>query len=1650
MKEFFKKSLRITAKVFKWILIVFIFLFILIFVIWKVPAVHQYAVNKGTSFFNEKTGGDLSIGHVDLKLPFFIGLEDISLLTPDGSKLASIESLEIYPGWRMLFANTIRVDEINLSGIEGKIFVNKSSDFNFDFIIDGFSDTTAAPTEPQDTTASAWGFSLGDLNISELGFIFADRTTGDSIDIHLGNFELDMDELDLENQAYVAESILLENSAVYAQITATEESPDSSSSNLLPRIGLDELEISNAIVELKLGDDPAYKFDLGELFLETDEIDLNENKYLVEEFTLTNSRFYIPLPPTDSTQTSAEPNSADTPSNTDSFFPDLTALVGEIFLENIQVRAFTGADTLHTLSNLAITAEDIEVGSNGYSINLEELAGSYNDFQGLREFRGDFALTNSTAKAEGVTLFYGESNLNMHAKIDYKNVDAFLSQFKFDLLDIDINETRIAAKDIEKIYAIMEMDSLPLPGSDIFINMEAKGNMQSIDLENLRLKTGSSFVKLIGNATSIGDSLWPGNLSIQRLEVNLIENDLIPYTNYLGVDTAQIPPSLNLQLSGKYNSRKAKANGLLKTPYGEVGIDLAGDGWSNSQQGIAVTLNSDQVRIGDYLKLSEELNTDFSVLVESENLNDSILHLCADLSVDTLNYRGKEFTQLDLDVDMLGNEIQYAFAIEDTFAKASLGGTLDFSSGIDALVSGTVSGIDLQGLGYAEKDIRGKIDLKASFKQDSLSTMANVLIDEILFVKEGDRFPLEPLKAEFYTGDDSTSANIEGGFIQLSSVSNRSIDSLTSVIAETIARGESEAVNDSTAFWNATLTISDLTEIGELFLPQLGEFKPSMANIIFNTQDNKLLAEAVFPGIEYGAFDLDSLLITTTDAGDVMERRLSIKRMAYDTLGVDDLKFELDRIEKGAKVLLTINPDTSDNFYRIGANLVADSIVLKNGFTFQFADTMVLNGKQWYYEDSCAINSNIDGITFREFRLYRDERVIQLEKEESDSPLNIIAENFPMHALTGMFNTEEKVFNGIINGQVSLNNDGTFEGEGDITTFQISGADFGTLSWRASKENNNFKTFISTKGDHIDLVLDGDILPQNDSLSALDLDIELNRLDLQLLEVLVANNIDEASGTLSGDIAIEGTTDTPQLSGFLRFKNALIRPTDLNAGYTVKDEQIEITPKGLKFSQFTVTDKNGSNLSIDGTVEHKEFTDPQLNLRIESKDFTLVDIAETAISPIHGKLVADLNLGITGPPTAPIVDAKVKINEPTYFSYIVTGSAEVEAFDESLLIWTNFEKSSDNEILTRRKEEQGLEGNIFASNPKIKGELTIDKSAIFQVVVDSSAGDYLQIQGSGKLGIDYDRTGALRFNGVYEVTKGFYQMTFYDIQKKKFDFMPGSKLVWNGEPTNANIDITASYKTRAGISNLMLIDGSTSYDEAFQQQLPFEVLLNVDGKLLEPRITFDIILAEEAQGALSGSVEGKLNDLRENESRLNKQVFALLILGTFLPQDGGSDSNVLANQARNSASQILTNQLNSLSDKYVKGVDINFDMYSYGGATGQGNTDLSVNLAKSFADDRIIVKVGSTVAIEDGNSGSAQSSQQQFMTNIEVEYKLTPDGRYRLLVFSKTDLEDIVIGRITRSGGGFVFQKDFDRFRYIFRQPEEDSQNTNEQNEIEE
>src|SRR4029077_4770789 len=116
----------------------------------------------------------------------------------------------------------------------------------------------------------------------------------------------------------------------------------------------------------------------------------------------------------------------------------------------------------------------------------------------------------------------------------------------------------------------------------------------------------------------------------------------------------------------------------------------------------------------------------------------------------------------------------------------------------------------------------------------------------------------------------------------------------------------------------------------------------------------------------------------------------------------------------------------------------------------------------------------------------------------------------------------------------------------------------------------------------------------------------------------------------------------------------------------------------------------------------------------------------------------------------------------------------------------------------------------------------------------------------------------------------------------------------------------------------------------YKQRLPFQVKLNMTGELLKPIIKFDIALPDNLL-SLWPDVDTKLVQMRTDEAEINKQVFALLLLGRFVQENPFQSSGAPTNAesiARQSASKILSDQLNQLAGSLIKGVDINFDMNS--------------------------------------------------------------------------------------------------------------------------
>jgi hypothetical protein len=546
------------------------------------------------------------------------------------------------------------------------------------------------------------------------------------------------------------------------------------------------------------------------------------------------------------------------------------------------------------------------------------------------------------------------------------------------------------------------------------------------------------------------------------------------------------------------------------------------------------------------------------------------------------------------------------------------------------------------------------------------------------------------------------------------------------------------------------------------------------------------------------------------------------------------------------------------------------------------------------------------------------------------------------------------------------------------------------------------------------------------------------------IAALSQDQILEASGYLQGKISASGKTSDPKYQGEFQFYETSFVPAQLSTKYLLSNEKITIDNDGVYFNQLTVKDADGNTFTVDGEVSTSDLTNPGFNLNLVAKNFMVVNSTNIESELLYGRGTIDADVSIKGDLNLPIVKANLNIKENTDLTFIVPESQLDLVERDGVVLFVN--KENPDDILTSNIEE-----NTSAfSGYDIQALLTADPKAKFKVVIDQKTGDNLLISGSANLQIDINPNGRITLSGTYEITQGHYEMSLYNLISKEFSINPGSKITWNGDPMDANMDIQAIYEVKTSATELMssqLTGSNQDTKSQYKTRLPFLVYLNVAGELLKPEISFGLDMPENDRGALGGSVYSQVLQVNEQEDELNKQVFSLLVFNRFFPSSGSDGSSGGAEAiARNSASQILSSQMNALSSKIFgdSGFQIGFDVDSYQdyqSGSGQNRTDLNINAQQSLFNDRLVVEVGSQVDLE----GSSQNSDQanSLLANISIEYILTEDGRWSIKAFRKNQFESIIDGQLIVTGGGIIFNREFNHFSELWKAPVQNPNKTN-------
>ena len=224
----------------------------------------------------------------------------------------------------------------------------------------------------------------------------------------------------------------------------------------------------------------------------------------------------------------------------------------------------------------------------------------------------------------------------------------------------------------------------------------------------------------------------------------------------------------------------------------------------------------------------------------------------------------------------------------------------------------------------------------------------------------------------------------------------------------------------------------------------------------------------------------------------------------------------------------------------------------------------------------------------------------------------------------------------------------------------------------------------------------------------------------------------------------------------------------------------------------------------------------------------------------------------------------------------------------------------------------------------------------------------------------------------------------------------------------------------------------------FKQSLPFEVGLHLNGPMTQPAISFDVELPENKVYPLAPDqielVQGKLSQLRTDTTELNKQVFAVLILGRFVSDDPFSSSSTgLGFTAIQSVSTFIGEQLNQAAGKLIKGVDLSADLGTtedYTTGSMRQRTDLNLAASKQLMNDRLKLTVGNDFELEGPQTSNQQASYVP--SNLSADYLLSADGRYTLRAYRRNYDEGVLEGFVTETGLDFIVSLDYNNFKDIF------------------
>ncbi|GAA5040782.1 hypothetical protein GCM10011506_42410 [Marivirga lumbricoides] len=1621
----------------------------------RLPIVQQKITDFATNYVSDKTNTEVNIDRLYISFLGEAVVEGIYLEDQQKDTLLYTKSILVDVAWGPAFSGDIIVKNFELDGLRANVH-NKATDstFNYQFLIDAFaSDSTKQAPQPEKQSTTT--FTIKEASLHNIDLNYSDRILGMQASLALKNLQTELNEFNLDSLFFdVADFTLSGVKADYKQLNPFPEAPEETDSvSALPVISLDHLELSDIDISYSTPFDSTFLAGKWQsLILKKAGIDLNKNNLSVEEFSNQQYRMEIALAaaqPADSTTVNA-----DNANSANAFeWPEWKVAVNQFNFQLDSLSFHQGNKPLNRQSfnpsHMEFQDLDLKISGLNYKpefLALEKIMLSATDstlFR-LKELSTGISIDSEKAVISDLTLRTAQSSFQSDLVLKYQQFDSVINgNLSGSTMDLQLGlGTRLELKDAYYFAPELRADTAyrNLAKYPVQIYGNLAGTTEEMEINQFKLFYGEyTSLSIDGKAERL---LSPDELSVFVSSINLKArtkdfSGFVP-ENY----PDQYPQKIELSGSGSWNNGLAKAD--IQSIIDEISLlNIEGSFNSNEPQKYDVKVKGEQLAIDKWLQDTASYDpVDIILNVEGTGMDLATLNAKADLKILNLSYQSHQFNPLELEAELKDKQFslhsEYADKILDYDINAL--GTID-STKQSVRLKAQINRMNLLAFGIADSLTYLKMNTIAELDVTDTYQKIDLNISNFSFGNNNSAYPFEPLHLALYNSQDSSRIDLDWEEIAVLTQMNQPLNTLSNFSLNLTELMDSRFFSEDSTKNPLQVRFkvkAALTDNIENFIPEGITFQPISFYGNYSAKKEEIEIHLDLPGLVFNNIDIDSLMMDIVSDSSTLDASVSIKKITSDVIDIYPTSLTADVGEQQALFNFLMEDENQDSLYYINAEAQSrnDSlywnIINKN---------LTLNSKPWQIDENNSLYFNENGPVIRDMILQRNQQYFGISTELKEDITSMLFEfrNFKIENLLSIINAEESPLKGALKGEIKLKD---FQKPLDmfvsisLDNIEVMHEEAGNLKINVEQEATNRYGFNVGLDGPVNIESNGWFNNGSDTLQ-FEAKTNFNQISLPFISKFTEDYINKAEGILTGNFNINGTPQDFDYSGKLQFQEASFSLAELNTTFKLPNETILLEDETIELNKFTLVDENGQKMLLNGTIRTESFIDPEIDLELQANNFQLLNSSAEDNELFYGKVFADLNIDWKGSLSSASIGADVRINDQTDFVYVIPESGVDLVESEGIVQFRNPYEPRDSIQYDSAQNVQSTQ----ISGIEVSANIETDKSAKFKVIVDKRRGDFLTVSGETDLSLIMRKNGTISLSGNYIVNNGFYQLSLYDLVKRKFEIKQGSQISWSGDPLGASLDITALYNLQASVNSLMAdqISGSSiEVKNQYRQKLPFIVQLFVKGNLSEPEISFGLEMPQDSRGALGGNVYQQVQAINRNESQLNKQVFSLLVLNQFFPagsESTGPDSEQIA---RNSASQILSNQLNKLSSKYVKGVDLNLDLKSYEdyqSGTAQDRTQLDVSLSKSLFDNRVRVKVGSQVDLE----GDQRQDQRatDIIGNVVVEYLLTEDGRYMLTGFRKSEYQGILDGQVVVTGVSIKFTKEFDKLRELWNNENE-------------